>query len=280
MTDSMQRVWYVYGVVAAGFSLADAPAGLDGAGISLERAGGEAGTVAALASVHDASGYAPEVIERCSADVVWLGPRARAHDEVLTWASDRGAVVPMPMFTLFSGSPAVHAMLRERQAQLSAALALAAAGREYLLRVYRLDAELLDIIAQISPRLARLHAEAERASAGQRYLLERKLASERKGEARAASQQVAAEIMDALAPNAVAALRTPVASGAGASDPAAGTLVLDAAFLVASDHWSDFQSALSAQVEAHRGRGFRFDFTGPWPPYHFVRDAAEAARGA
>ena len=41
-----------------------------------------------------------------------------AHDRVLTWASDRGAVVPLPMFSLFSGADAVRAMLDARSGQL------------------------------------------------------------------------------------------------------------------------------------------------------------------
>jgi hypothetical protein len=37
-----------------------------------------------------------------------------------------------------------------------------------------------------------------------------------------------------------------------------------------------FQRTLTTLVERHGTNGLRFDFTGPWPPYHF---ATESDRG-
>ena len=76
-------------------------------------------------------------------------------------------------------------MLDDASAQLASALARSAQGREYALRVYRVDAELLDAIPRLSPRLAELAAQAAAASPGQRYLLERKLDGEKQSELRA-----------------------------------------------------------------------------------------------
>ena len=115
-------VWYVYGIVGDDLQLPSSTAvgwGLDDAGVLLERAG----SVAALVSVLDADSYGATALETNTANIEWLSPRALAHDRVLTWASDRGAVVPLPMFSVFSGAGAVQAMLRERSAQLAAALA-------------------------------------------------------------------------------------------------------------------------------------------------------------
>ena len=47
-------------------------------------------------------------------------------------------------------------------------------------------------------------------------------------------------------------------------------MVLNAAFLVAPDRLNAFQQTLTSLVERHGAHGFRFDFTGPWPPYHFA----------
>src|SRR3954463_3855608 len=132
-----QSIWYVYGIVPADTSLSSAPAGIDDAGVALERHA----SVAALVSVLDARAYAPAAIEANSGDVEWLSPRAVAHDRVLTWASDHGAVVPLPMFSLFTGGDAVHRMMSDRSRQLTSTLERVGRGREYALRVYRIDAE-------------------------------------------------------------------------------------------------------------------------------------------
>lgn len=265
-------LWYVYGVVPAGFAAASTPGGLDDAAVSLERAG--RADVAALVSRLDHPDYRPAVLEERSGDVEWLSPRATAHDRVLTWASDHGAVVPLPMFSLFSGERAVRTMLEERAPQLAATLKHIGTAREYALRAYRVDSELLAAIPALSPRLQELTANAASASPGQRYLLERKLESEKKSEMRTVTLRIVDEIVDALRPSARAVVRSPIPRVADAEAPR-GTMVLNAAFLVEPQALAGFQKTLTRLVAERGEQGFRFDFTGPWPPYHFVNEATD-----
>ena len=272
MPTSSTSVCYVYGIVPATLDPVSAPDGLDDVRVATEAFDG----IAALVSPVDAATYAPDALERSTADIDWMSPRAVAHDRVLTWASDRGAVVPMPMFTLFTGPDAVRSMLHERSVQLAAALHRVAQGREYALRMYRVDAELMDAMPELSPRLAELMSAAAAATPGQRYLLERKLDGEKRDEMRLITRTVIDSIVSELSAHAADAVRSPIPK---VSDGAAGrgTMVLNAAFLVASDRMTGFQQTLTSLIERHGTRGFRFDFTGPWPPYHFAgADAAPA----
>lgn len=267
-------LWYVYGVASASANLSGAPAGIEDAPVSLERSGD--GAIAALVSVLGADDYAPSVLEARAADVEWLSPRAVAHDRVLSWASDRAAVVPLPMFTLFSGADAVRGMLADRAAAIVSSLTRIGAHREYALRVYRVDAEVLRNMAALSPRLRELEEAAAAVPPGQGYLLQRKLDAERKAELRAVTQRVVAEIFDALGAHAVERVRSPIPQVP--PDAGRGVQVLNAAFLVSRDQYDVFQARLGALVSEHLPHGFRFDFTGPWPAYHFVNDEAERVR--
>jgi hypothetical protein len=268
MSSTLESIWYVYGIVPGEFASGSLPEGLDDSRVVVERRG----ELAALVSVLDGASYAPQRVEESSGDVDWLSPRAMAHDRVLTWASDRGAVVPLPMFSLFSGRDAVCAMLDDRVVQLSSALDRVKQGREYSLRVYRVDAELLEVIPEMSPRLRELAAQAASASPGQRYLLERKLDGEKRGELRSVTQRVIDEITERLERGAVASVRSPIPRAAErATGGSSGTMVLNASFLVAPDALEEFQKTLTSIVGQHDQRGFRFDFTGPWPPYHFAQ---------
>jgi gas vesicle protein GvpL/GvpF len=269
-SSASSSIWYVYGIVpssaSTGASLPPESAGLDDTPVSLE----PDGDVAALVSVLRGTDYAPSAIEANSGDVEWLGPRAVAHDRVLTWVSDHGPVVPMPMFSLFSGRDAVHAMLRERGAELRDALARVAAGREYALRVFRVDAEMLSAVATLSPRLRELSASAAAAAPGQRYLIERKLDGERRTEMRGVTRDIVETIAAELSQHALATVRPPIPRADSGDGASRGTMVLNAAFLVAPGALAEFQRTLTALAERHEGNGLRFDFTGPWPPYHFV----------
>jgi hypothetical protein len=161
-------------------------------------------------------------------------------------------------------------MLRERRAELEEALQRTARGREYALRVYRIDAELMKVAAEMSPRLKQLEQAAKAAGPGQRYLLERKLDAERNNELHPIGTHVAREVMGALSSRALESAEGRIVSRTtrvGTDAP----LVLDAAFLVAPEGLEAFQRELTTLVERYTSRGFRFDFTGPWPPYHFVQ---------
>lgn len=260
-----QPIWYVYGIVPDDSDASGAPAGIDDIPVTVEHVNG----FGVLVSRLDVAAYDPAAIERSSGDVEWVSPRAVAHDRVLTWASDRAPVVPLPMFSMFTGREAVAETLGARAERLREGLARAAAGREYALRIYRVDAELLANITHLSPRLAELATQAAGARPGQRYLLERKLDAEKRAELRVVAQRTVDDVTAALTPHAVAVVRSPIPRVA-TDDGGAGTMVLNAAFLVADDRLEAFRRALTDAVTVRTPHGFRFDFTGPWPAYHFV----------
>lgn len=259
-------LWYVYGITPAAIDLGRAPEGIDDAPLELCIDD----DLAAVASRLDGERYSPSEIERGTENVEWLAPHAVMHDRVLTWLSDHGPVVPLPVFSLFSGEEAVRKTLRDRRSELRKTLRRVEKGREYALRVYRIDAELALVATQFSPRLAELQSSAAAASPGQRYLLERKLDTERKKELQGIGGRIAREISSALRPFAVETVETRVATRPGRAE-AEGTLILDTAFLVDPVRLENFQRTLTEIVTQHGGRGFRFEFTGPWPPYHFVQ---------
>lgn len=263
-------IYYVYGVTPPALDMREAPPGIDGAPLGIETEG----DLTAIVSPLDPSAYAPGEVEARTSDVDWLGPRAVIHDRVLTWASDQGPVVPFPMFSaMFRDARGVHAMLRDRDGELRDALAIAARGREYGLRIYRDDATLLGAVSTLSPRLAEMERAAATASPGQRYLLERKLEAERKTESRRVSEETAREVYETLSVDAVAARRIPMPRDATERRAA---LALNAVFLVAPESYTTFRGSLGRLANRLEPSGFRFEFSGPWPPYHFVESSHDA----
>lgn len=62
--------------------------------------------------------------------------------------------------------------------------------------------------------------------------------------------------------------RAAVATLPQRADKSSG-VVLSAAFLIEKDVWKDF--TLEVEAQARMVPGFRFELTGPWPPYDFVQ---------
>jgi len=258
------RLFYAYGIVPASAAISGVPSGVDDKDVSIITEG----EIGALISELTGSEYDPDAIAASSGDMEWVAPRARAHDLLLTWASDRGPVIPLPMFTSTFGSvDAVRAMLRERAVELRPVLSKVSRGREYALRVYRVDAELKAALPKLNAEMAKLQAAADAASPGQRYLLQRKLDERAKEELRSTSQRVAAEIRDELSQVALETATSPIPR---VTTDAPGTMVLNAAFLISPEGLRAFQERLTAIVNDRQPNGFRFDFTGPWPAYHFA----------
>lgn len=262
-------LYYVYAIVPPTTGVEAAPPGVDDARVELlvER------DVAALIGCVDARTYGAGIDDRI-ADVAWLAPRATAHDRVLTWAGDLGAVIPLPLFSLFRSRDAVQSMLRDRHDDLASTLDRVGRGREFGVRLFRVDDELRHSLSELSPTVAALEAEVAAApSPGQGYLLGRKLDAAKKDELRRIAASVASSAYDDLAARSLAATHDPLPKAAAEQT---GAAILNAAFLVAHDRIDEFRGAVTNLVRAHHTRGFRVEFTGPWPPYHFARSDSDA----
>ena len=261
-------LYYVYAIVPPSTAVAVAPPGIDDAPVELIAAR----DVAALVGCVDATTYGVGVEDRI-ADVAWLAPRATAHDAVLTWASDVGAVIPLPLFSLFRSRDAVQSMLEDRHDDLVSTLHRVARGREFGVRLFRVDDELRRSLSALSPTVASLEADVAAApSPGQGYLLGRKLDTAKKDELRRVAASVATSAYDALAARSLVATQDPLPN---ASREQAGAAILNAAFLVAHDRIDEFRGVVTELVRQHQHRGFRVEFTGPWPPYHFARSDSD-----
>src|SRR5688572_8164857 len=264
-----KRLYYVYGVVRSSVETATAPKGIDGEAVTVI----PNGEVAALATAVNADDYTPEKVEALTADLDWVSQRAMAHDRVLTWASDIGAVIPFPMWTLFRDAKAVKGMLSKRMGELRQTFKRIANGREFIVRVYVLPSVLKDRLGEHSGELTALEAEAAKASPGQKYLLERKIENVRRDAGRDVTTKVATEIHDSLSAASMETAREQLVNAGAPREQ--GRAILNASFLVAPPRVVDFQRALTAMVNQYESSGFKFDFTGPWPPYHFVGGKAE-----
>ncbi len=269
------EVVYGYGVVPLALlsQLAAAPGGIDDALVSAV-AGDR---LAVLVSRVDAATYDPAAVEVAAAAMSWMGPRAAAHDRVVTWASDLGTVVPLPVLSLFHDEHSVHRLLTDRDAELRATVERVSGAREYGVRMVQDESRMAGALSRLRPRIAALEAEVAAASPGQAYLLRRKLDGARREELQALTAEVATSTWERLQGASRESLVLPLPALAANAE----RLVLDAVFLVENARLDAFREALTAIMGEQDDAGFRFAFTGPWPPYHFVRvDAAGSAPGA
>jgi hypothetical protein len=261
MGDSL--LLYLYGIVAD--DAPDPPAelrGVEAQPVSLLRAGGVAGIVSRV----PAAAYREEVLNARLADLAWVGERGLAHERVLSWFADRGAVIPLQPFSLHHDEPRVAQRLRVLAAAAAEALQRLRGRREWGVKLWQTEA-VADHVAALSPALAELDREIAVATPGRRYLLQKRRDSTRSEEVRRIVPALVQQLFQSLGETAEAAARLPIAEPRAAG----GTrLVLHAAFLVEEAETRRFRDRVAQLAGEYEPQGFRGELTGPWPPYHFA----------
>jgi hypothetical protein len=260
----MQSLFYLYGIVPADAAPPpDAVSGIDGQPVRLVPAGG----VSALVSEVDPRVYAEETLNERLGDLAWVGERGMAHERVLDWFLERGPVIPSSLFSLHAGEARLRERFEPESERMSTLLQRLAGRREWGIKLWRQEEALREHIDELSPTLRAMRAEVETAAPGRRFLLEKKMDTVRTEELRTVSRRVAHQSYSLLQAGAERAATIPIPAAAGESGR---TLLLHAAFLVEDATFGEFQACVTRVAHEFGGVGFDVEFTGPWPPYHFV----------
>lgn len=211
--------------------------------------------------------YGEEEIGRRLEDLSWVSDRALAHEAVVEHlaglsqegggASPGRAVVPLKLFTLFASDERAVEHVAGELPRLRGVLDRLAGREEWGVRV-RLDrarAAEAAVEGRDSPRVA---------ASGRDFLARKKRLRDAARRTPVEARRAAEGIYADLAGRADGAVERPV--------EAAGNVILDAAFLVPRDEREPFQEAVERAARELAGAACELTLTGPWPPYHFVRE--------
>lgn len=264
----MSDLVYVYGFAPANASPPSDLAGVGGRNVELIRTGG----VCAVISRVPADEYNSERIENRLQDLSWVADQGVAHETVVAWFVDHSQIVPVALFTLYSGAPALLEDIGPRVGQLEAELERLGSRREWDLKVSFQERELEQHAAALSSRIAELEQQLAQATPGKRYLLEKKRNDLVKSETRQAAHSLATELLELLRPLAAEARTVPLPRTTSELP-----VILYAALLVERDR----EEALVQQLEEEAARlqalGLSVAFSGPWAPYRFTGEHERAA---
>ncbi len=256
---------YLYGIVPA--EAAEPPddlRGVEDSPVRLVRLG----SLAAVVGDVPAEVYTEERLNERLGDVEWVGQRGLAHERVLTWFVDRGPLVPLSLFSLHRDDARVRERLEERSATVEQALQRVTGRREWGIKIWRDEQRLRAHLEERSEPVRALGREMASAPEGKRYLLSRKRETLEREEIRRLSAVTAQQAMQTLREVADDGVALPIPPGAG--NGGSRTIVLHAAFLVAQTSLARFEEAVRTLAARDTEDGFDWEFTGPWPAYHFT----------
>jgi hypothetical protein len=235
----------------------------DDGGLELIAEGG----LAAVASRVLLKDYDEAALPSHLSDAAWMALRAMRHERVVDFFARRVSVVPLRFGVIYLDGAGVAHMLAERDDEIRAAILRLDGREEWGVNLFCDRKVLLDSIASISPRLRELNEQAGRASAGQAYLMRKKIDSMRKDEARGEVKRVVEHVERELETKSDGAARLRLLKDEAGEH---GELVGKLAFLIERARFDEFRVAAEHLADEHAGAGFRLELTGPWPAYNFV----------
>lgn len=223
--------------------------------------------LAALASAVPLDIYGEASLTDHLADATWTAVRAMRHETVVEYVAKRVSVVPLRFGTIYLDRSGIERMLTERGRDLARIIERLRGREEWGVNVYSDRATFLASITSVSPRLRELARQAEAASPGQSYLMQKKIEALRVDEARVALSGIIDQIEETLGKQAEDAKRLRILKVESTEH---GELKGKFAFLVKRSEFEEFRGAAERVAEENLSAGVRLELTGPWPAYNFT----------
>jgi len=201
-------------------------------------------------------------------DIEWLKARVYAHQNVLDAVLASHTLVPVRFCTIYRSESGVREMLAQHYDDFVAALARLKGRQEWGVKVYCDRETLIQKIEAVSDRVKELRTEIARKPEGMAYFLKKRVEEAIAEEVERVSDEYAQRSHDRLTSRAEEAVVLPLQGReiTGREEE----MILNGAYLVASERLAAFQSELASLEKEYTDLGFRYEMTGPWPPYNFV----------
>lgn len=222
--------------------------------------------LAALASAVSLESYGEEALAEHLADATWTAVHAMRHETVVEYVAKRMTVVPLRFGTIYLERVRIEQMLAEKGRELTEIIERLRGREEWGVNVYCDRTKLAASITSVSPRLRELAQQAEAASPGQSYLMQKKIDALRVDEARAALNGIIDQIEKTLNEQADDAKRLRILKVEATEH---GELKAKFAFLVKRSEFEEFRAAAEQLAAENLDAGVRLELTGPWPAYNF-----------
>jgi hypothetical protein len=219
----------------------------------------------AVVSDVDADEYCGKAGEANMKDVEWLKERARRHAVLLESMKVGETFVPLRFCTILESEQHVHDMLKREYDHYRSVIDRVNGAEEWSLRIHR-NLERLEERVRDSDR--RVEDSLGVISQGVVSFVKEEMQRIDKmgGEAiELITDHCVRRSHAALVECSRDGLKKPVIA-----DETGGDIILSAAYLVDKHAGARIQDEVDRLAGEYEELGFRFELSGPWPPYHFV----------
>jgi hypothetical protein len=275
IAEAGERVFYLYGVIPRGQPYPSEE------GVALEAV--VHADLVALVEPVCAREFSSAALDTRLEDLAWVGRLARRHESVLEGVMRHGVVAPARLCTLFSSALALRQSLAANEQRFRTALQRMRGRREWGVKAFCAEGRIRAQVDAGDAKVRSLNAALATATPGHAFVLRKQRETRRAELAAARIYEVLDEAGEALERAVVDLRLLPLRHGdepAGAAAEAGEspeTMVLNLAALVDEAAYEAFDAVVARLADCFRDEGFRFELSGPWPPYNFCAQAEDGA---
>ncbi len=262
---TQDTVLYIYGIRAT----ADDPQGPMPLGITSERVDtvDYDGLSAVISSVSAAT-FGGEALKQNLQDATWLQENVRKHASIIEQLRSRQTILPMPFCTVAPNREALEESLSAQYESHFEALRRVEGRQEWGLRVYRNLSALESRVSESDRRIDGAFGSIAKGVVG--YLRDEMKRVDRDDEQdpiKLMTEHCTQRSHESLLSLSVEGKLNPDRGGqAGPNED----MVLNTTYLVDDGQDDEMRAEVQRLQAEYADMGFRFEITGPWPPYHFV----------
>ena len=220
------------------------------------------------------SGFTSEEVQKkAREDLDWIMEKALIHEQVIEEAM-RGVgglleVIPMRFGIIFKNEGGVKETLDRNHGKMSGLLRRIQGKQEWDVKAYLVDEERFELtVREYNEEIKSKEKEIASMPEGAAYFMEEELKEIVRGEAARELDAVLEGFFIKLGEEAAESVKTKVLGREMTGK--AERMVFNAAFLVPADRLGAFKKAANGAAGELHPKGFRLEYSGPWPPFNFA----------
>ncbi len=226
------------------------------------------GEVTAIVCKLDATQFSEETIKnKIDSDMEWLQEKAFHHHETVLMVSKMYTIIPLTFCTLFKNEDSLQNKIKSNIHQLENTFSQLEGNEEWNLKIYCEDEQLKKQVSENNASIEAKRQEISELPPGRQFFEKKKMDQLIENELENEKNRLCEEVHEKLK---TYSLRGSVKKNW--SKDVTGrkeNMTWNSVFLISEEKVNQFLEEIKQYEESMGENGWRFEASGPWPPYHF-----------
>ncbi|MGD6818886.1 GvpL/GvpF family gas vesicle protein [Metabacillus sp. 84] len=269
----MRNLIYLYGLIPAEEAAERTLPSFKGFDQTSDSFSAQFGKVNAVVCELDPAEYSEDQIKEKVNEVEWLHEKAFHHHEILMMLEKEYTLIPTKFCTIYSSMESLEETVVQYQDRMADLFSYLEGKEEWNVKIYSNDKEMRETFGDSNPTVLAKKEEMAQLPPGRQYFEKRKLEQLVDREMELEKNRICEQIHEELIPfSADSTVKKTWSQDVTGRDE---QMCWNSVYLLPKDQIALFREKIQEAAESNLEAGWKFEPTGPWPPYHFASLTAD-----